>query len=223
MRVILFGPPGCGKGTQGTLIEKKYGFPKISTGDLLRSEVHQGTRLGKEAELKMSRGELVSDDIVIEMIRSRVFRPEYQRSYVLDGYPRNLTQAQSLERIDPDRDEIAIEIHLSDQAVFDRLGARRVCMSCETIYNLSDKPPKKDEVCDDCGEGLILRDDDKPEVIKSRLKVYHEQTKALIDYYSRKKVYFRVDGQGQIETVFDRICSVLDGELAKSREVEIRK
>jgi adenylate kinase len=223
MRVILFGPPGCGKGTQGTLIEKKYGFPKISTGDLLRSEVHEGTSLGKEAELKMSRGELVSDDIVIEMIRSRIFKPEYQRGYVLDGYPRNLAQAQSLERIDPDRNETAIEIYLSDQAVFDRLGARRVCVSCETIYNLNDKPPKKDDVCDDCGERLILRDDDKPEVIKDRIKVYHQQTEALIDYYSRKKIYFRVDGQGQIETVFGRICSVLDGELAKSREVEIRK
>jgi len=223
MRVILFGPPGCGKGTQGVLIEKKYGFPKISTGDLLRSEVHEGTTLGKEAELKMSRGELVSDDIVIKMIRSRVLRPEYQKGYVLDGYPRNLAQAQSLEKIDPERDEASIEIYLSDQAVFDRLGARRVCISCETIYNLNDKPPKKDEVCDDCGEGLILRDDDKPEVIKDRLKVYHEQTAALIDYYSKKKVYFRVDGEGQEETVFDRICSVLDGELAKSREVEIRK
>jgi len=96
-------------------------------------------------------------------------------------------------------------------------------VSCETIYNLNDKPPKKDEVCDDCGEGLILRDDDKPEVIQDRLKVYHEQAEALIDYYSRKRVYFRVDGEGQIETVFDRICSVLDGELAKFREVEIRK
>ena len=223
MRVILFGPPGCGKGTQGTLIEKKYGFPKISTGDLLRSEVHEGTPLGKKAELKMSRGELVSDDIVIEMIRSRVFRPEYRRGYVLDGYPRNLAQAQSLEKIDPEQDETAIEIYLSDQAVFDRLGARRVCVSCETIYNLNDKPPKKDEVCDDCGEGLILRDDDKPEVIQDRLKVYHEQTEALIDYYLRKTVYFRVDGEGQVETVFDRICSVLDGELAKFREVEIRK
>ena len=223
MRVILFGPPGCGKGTQGTLIERKYCFPRISTGDLLRSEVHEGTSLGKEAELKMSRGELVSDDIVIKMIRSRIFKPEYQRGYVLDGYPRNLAQAQSLERIDPDRDETAIEIYLSDQAVFDRLGARRVCVSCETIYNLNDKLPKKDEVCDDCGERLILRDDDKPEVIKDRLKVYHDQTEALIDYYSRKKVYFRVDGQGQVKTVFDRICSVLDGELDKSREVEIRK
>lgn len=223
MRVILFGPPGCGKGTQGTLIEKKYGFPKIATGDLLRSEAQEGTLLGKEAELKMRRGELVSDDIVIEMIRSRVFRPEYQRGYVLDGYPRNLAQAQSLEKIDPDRDEVAIEIYLSDQAVFDRLGARRVCVNCETIYNLNDKPPKKEEVCDDCGEELIQRDDDKPEVIKDRLRVYHQQTEALIGYYSRKKAYFRVAGEGRVETVFDRICSVLDGELAKSREVEIRK
>jgi adenylate kinase len=223
MRIILLGPPGSGKGTQGNLIEKKYGLPKISTGDLLRSEVREGTQLGKEAEARMNRGELVDDDIVVEMIKSRICKPEYQRGYIMDGFPRNIIQAQRLEEIDPDRKEMAIEIHLSDLAVLDRLSARRTCSSCETIYNLKNKPPKKELICDACEKRLVLRDDDKPEAIKNRVKVYHEQTEVLIDYYSKKKVYFKIEGDGIIETIFDNISSLLDRELARSQEVEITK
>ncbi|MGD8534421.1 MAG: adenylate kinase [Candidatus Aminicenantes bacterium] len=223
MRIILLGPPGSGKGTQGNLIEKKYGLPKISTGDLLRSEVREGTQLGREAEARMNRGELVDDDIVVGMIQNRISKPEYQRGYIMDGFPRNIVQAQRLEEIDPERKEIAIEIYLSDQAIFDRLSARRTCPVCETIYNLKNKPPKKEPICDACGEKLILRDDDKPEVIKDRMKVYHEQTEILIDYYSKKKVYFKIEGEGTVETVFDNISSLLDRELAKSQEVGITK
>ncbi len=223
MRIILLGPPGSGKGTQGTLIEKKYGFPKISTGDMLRSEVREGTQLGKEAEARMNRGELVDDNIVVGMIKKRIFKPEYQRGYIMDGFPRNIVQAQRLEEIDPDRREMAIEIHLSDQAVLDRLSARRTCPDCETIYNLKNKPPKKELTCDVCERSLVLRDDDKPEVIKDRIRVYHEQTEILIDYYSKKKVYFRIDGGGTVEAVFNNISSLLDRELAKSQEAEITK
>ncbi len=223
MRIILLGPPGSGKGTQGTLIENKYGLPKISTGDLLRSEVREGTQLGKEAEARMKKGDLVDDDIVVGMIKSRISKPEYQRGYVMDGFPRNIVQAQRLEEIDPDRKEMAIEIHLSDQAVLDRLSARRTCPECETIYNLKNKPPKKDLICDVCEKRLVLRADDKPEVIKDRLRVYHEQTEILIDYYSRKKVYFKIEGDESVETVFDNISSLLDRELARSQEVGIPK
>jgi len=223
MRIILLGPPGSGKGTQGNLIEKKYGLPKISTGDLLRSEVREGTQLGKEAEARMNKGELVDDDIVVGMIKNRISKPEYQRGYIMDGFPRNVVQAQRLEEIDPDRREMAIEIHLSDQAVLDRLSARRTCPDCETIYNLKNKPPKKELICDVCEKRLVLRDDDKPEVIKDRLRVYHEQTEILIDYYSRKKVYFKIEGDGSVETVFDNISSLLDRELARSQEVGIPK
>jgi len=223
MRIILLGPPGSGKGTQGNLIEKKYGLPKISTGDLLRSEVREGTQLGKEAETRMNRGELVDDDIVVGMIKNRIYKPEYKRGYIMDGFPRNIVQAQRLEEIDPERREMAIEIFLSDQAVLDRLSARRTCPGCETIYNLNDKPPKKELICDACEKRLVLRDDDKPEVIKDRMRVYHEQTEILIDYYSRKKVYFKIDGDGIIETVFEKISSLLDRELARSQEVEITK
>ena len=127
MRVILLGPPGGGKGTQGELIEKKYGFPKISTGDLLRREVQEKTPLGELAKAKMNQGELVSDDIVIEMIKRKISQPDYKRGYVLDGFPRNIGQAQRLEEIEEKRPEIVIDIHLSDQALIQRLSARRVC------------------------------------------------------------------------------------------------
>ena len=223
MRIILLGPPGSGKGTQGNLIEKKYGLPKISTGDLLRSEVREGTQLGKEAETRMNRGELVDDDIVVGMIKNRIYKPEYKRGYIMDGFPRNIVQAQRLEEIDPERREMAIEIFLSDQAVLDRLSTRRTCPVCETIYNLKNKPPKKELICDVCEKRLVLRDDDKPEVIKDRMRVYHEQTEILIDYYSRKKVYFKIEGDRTIEAVFDNISSLLDRELARSQEVEITK
>ncbi len=223
MRIILFGPPGSGKGTQGNLLEKKYGFPKISMGDLLRSEVQDGTPLGKEAEAKMNRGELVSDDIVVKMIKNRIFKPECQKGYIMDGFPRDISQAQRLEEIDPASEEMAIEIYLSDQAALNRLGARRVCPDCDAIYNLINKPPKKDETCDVCEEKLMLRDDDKPGVIKDRLKIYHEQTEVLIEYYSRKKVYFRIDGEETVESVFQHISSLLDKELARSQEAEVTK
>jgi adenylate kinase len=223
MRIILLGPPGSGKGTQGNLIEKKYGFPKISTGDLLRIEVQEGTFLGKEAEAKMRKGELVNDDIVISMIKTRIVKPEYQRGYIMDGFPRNIVQAQRLEEIDPDTEEIAIEIFLSDQAVVGRLGKRRICPGCERIYNLKDKPTKKEDICDACGEKLVLRDDDNPEVIKERMKVYHEETEALIEYYAGKNVYFKIDGEGPIESVFEKISALLDRELARAQEVGITK
>jgi len=220
MRVILLGPPGGGKGTQGELIEKKYGFPKISTGDLLRREVQGKTPLGEIAKAKMNQGELVSDDIVIEMIRRKIFQPDYKQGYILDGFPRNVGQARRLEEIEEKRPEIVIDIHLSEQALIERLSARRICSGCRAIYNLLARNPREEGTCDVCGSELIQREDDAPEVIKERLKVYHEQTEALIDYYSRKNVYFRIDGEGKIETISKNIYSILDREIARSREIE---
>lgn len=220
MRVVLLGPPGGGKGTQGELIEKKYGFPKISTGDLLRREVQEKTTLGEMAKAKMNQGELVNDDIVIEMIKHKIFQLDCKRGYILDGFPRNVGQARRLEEIEEKRPEIVIDIHLSEQALIRRLSARRICSSCGAIYNLLARNPRKERTCDICGSELIQREDDVPEVIKERLKVYHEQTEALIDYYSRKKVYFRIDGEGKIETISDNIYSILDREIAKSRVME---
>lgn len=220
MRVILLGPPGGGKGTQGELIEKKYRFPKISTGDLLRREVQEKTTLGEMAKAEMNQGELVKDDIVIEMIKHKIFQPDCKRGYILDGFPRNVGQARRLEEIEEKRQEIVIDIHLSEQTLIKRLSARRICSSCGAIYNLLACNPRKEGTCDICGSELIQREDDVPEVIKERLKVYHEQTEALIDYYSRKKVYFRIDGEGKIETISKNIYSILDREIAKSRVME---
>ena len=220
MRVILLGPPGGGKGTQGELIEKKYGFPKISTGDLLRREVQEKTTLGEMAKAEMNQGELVKDDIVIEMIKHKIFQPDCKRGYILDGFPRNVGQARRLEEIEEKRQEIVIDIHLSEQTLIQRLSARRVCSSCGAIYNLLACSPRKEGSCDICGSELIQREDDVPEVIKERLKVYHEQTEALIDYYSRKKVYFRINGEGKIETISKNIYSILDREIAKSKVME---
>jgi adenylate kinase len=219
MRIILLGPPGSGKGTQGELIEKKYGFPKISTGDLLRREVQEKTPLGGMAEAKMNKGELVSDEIVIEMIKHRILQPDCKRGYILDGFPRNVVQARRLEDIGEKRREIVIDIHLSEQALIQRLSARRICSNCGAIYNLLIRKPRKEGRCDVCGSELIQRKDDDPEVIKERLRVYQEQAEALIDYYSKKNVYFRIDGEGKSEAISKNIYSVLDREIAKSGEI----
>jgi adenylate kinase len=223
MRVILLGPPGGGKGTQGELIEKKYGFPKISTGDLLRREVQEKTHLGEMAEAKMNQGELVNDDIVIEMIKHRIFQPDCKRGYVLDGFPRSVVQARRLEDIGEKRPEIVIDIHLREQTLIQRLSARRICSNCGAIYNLLICKPRKEGRCDVCGSKLIQRKDDDPEVIKERLRVYHEQTEALIDYYMKKNVYFKIDGEGKPEAISKNIYSVLDREIARSREIGVAR
>lgn len=223
MRIILLGPPGSGKGTQGDLIERKYGFPKISTGDLLREAVRQGTRLGKKAEVFMNQGQLVRDDIVVAMIKERINEANCDTGYVLDGFPRNIAQAQALEEIDRNSPEIVIDIRLDEEDLIARLQARRVCCRCQDIYNLQVRKPKRDGLCDDCGGSLIQREDDKPEVIKERLRVYHEKTEKLIDYYSRKNVHNTVDGQGGIEAVFERICAILDRKLAHLQKHEARR
>jgi len=220
MRIILLGLPGSGKGTQAELIQKKYGFPKISSGDLLRREVEERTDLGKKAERDMNRGALVSDDIVAEMIKRRISHPDCKRGYVLDGYPRNIAQAQRLEKIAGKSPEIALEIHLSEKTLVSRLAWRRICSRCGAIYSSRTQNPKKEGICDLCQGALIQRKDDTAQVIENRLRVYEAERAALIDHYRRKGVYHRVDGEGKVETVFDRVCSILDREIRKSREVE---
>jgi len=221
MRVILLGPPGSGKGTQGDLLEKKYGFPKVSTGDLLRREVQEGTPLGKKAEVKMNRGELVSDDLAVAMIKKRIFASDCKEGYIIDGFPRNIAQAQKLEKIDKKDLEIVFDIRLRDQTVIERLSARRICSSCGAIYNLLLQSPKEDEACDMCGSKLIQRRDDTSEVIKERLIIYHEQTEPLVDYYKKKGVYYRIEGEEKIEIIFHNIYSILDRELTKSMEARL--
>jgi adenylate kinase len=215
MKIILLGAPGSGKGTQGDLVTKKYGFPRISTGDLLREAVALETPLGKEAKAIMERGDLVADDLVVKMVEERITKPDCTEGYILDGFPRTINQARKLENIDKNHQEVVIEIYLSDQVVIDRLSTRRICSSCGTIYNLLDHTPEAENICNVCSGKIIRRDDDKPEVIQERLKIYHEQTEPLVDYYETKTNYFQINGEGTIEEIFARVCEVLDRAIGK--------
>jgi len=212
----MLGAPGSGKGTQGDLIARNYGFVKISSGDLLRQAVHDKTSLGREAESVMKRGDLVSDDVVIEMIKERIEKEDCQLGYILDGFPRTISQALALSRISPDEDEIVFDIHLDDKVVIDRISARRICSGCSHIFNLHLKAAdqKEGELCEDCGGTLVQRADDKPEVIKDRLKVYHSQNEALVAFYKEKNVYLCVEGDARIEDIFENIRISLDEKLA---------
>jgi adenylate kinase len=215
MRIILFGPPGSGKGTQGELVEKKYRFPKVSTGDLLRQAVRDQTPIGRKAEAMMNQGRLVSDDLVEELVRERIKNPDCRRGYLLDGFPRNIAQAESLEKMDGGRKEIAVEIDIDIPTLVRRLESRRVCSRCGSIYNLSLQVPEKEGRCDDCGGTLDQRRDDNPEVVKERFRVYREQTEKIRGFYQAKDVYRRIEGSGSVEDVFSRLSDVLDAELAK--------
>lgn len=215
MRIILFGPPGSGKGTQGDLIEKAYSFPKISTGDLLRRAVQNQTPLGKKAEGLMNQGKLVSDEIVEELVRQRIASPDCQPGYLLDGFPRTVGQARSLEAMDGKRPEVVIEIDIDLTALVERLQNRLVCSRCGAIYNLSFHRPRHEGKCDVCSGPLYQREDDKPGVISERLRVYKEQTEKLKHHYQRKSVYRKVDGSGSAEDIFRKIAFLINGEIAK--------
>lgn len=223
MRIILFGPPGSGKGTQGELIQGKYGFPKISTGDLLRQEVAEGTPLGRKAVAQMRKGGLVKDELVVEMMKERISKDDCRLGYVLDGFPRNISQARELEDADGQRKEIVIDIQLPEKIIVERLLDRRVCPECESIFNLSLTKPEREGICDHCGTELIRRDDDTREIIEERLKVYHQQTEPLVGYYREKSTYRRVDGSEEIQAVFRRIYALLKAEMANHSEKEARK
>lgn len=216
MRIILLGPPGSGKGTQGDLIEGKYGFPRISSGDLLRDSVRRHTTLGRKAEAFMNRGELVEDDIVVEMIRERIGEDDCRTGFILDGFPRTIPQAERLPEIDPGRAEIVLDIRVDDRLLVERLSARRICSGCGAIHNLRAATASASGVCPVCGDALIQREDDKPEVIQRRLHVYHAQTEPLVEYYRGRHVYHEIDGAGPVDAVFVRILTVLERTLPAS-------
>lgn len=220
MRIILFGPPGSGKGTQGDLIEKAYGFPKISTGDLLRRAVEDQTPLGKKAEALMNKGKLVSDEIVEEIVRHRIASLDCRPGYLLDGFPRTIGQARGLEAMDGKRPEVVIEIDIDLTALLERLQNRLICSRCGAIYNLNLQRPRQEGKCDVCGGPLYQREDDKPGVTSERLRIYKEQTEKLRDYYQRKSVYRKVDGSGSVGDVFQKIAFVINKELAKQGQAK---
>ena len=204
-RIILLGPPGAGKGTQAKLLAAKNGLAHLSTGDILRDEVARGTDLGKKAQAYMDRGDLVPDELIIDMIKGRL---DESAGFILDGFPRTVTQAEELEKIVGI--DIAINISLSREEVIKRLSSRRVCRGCGKIYNLLYNPPKVDGVCDECGGELFQRDDDKREVIENRYDVYEKATAPLIDFYKERGLLVSVDGSRGAEEVTEQITKALN-------------
>ncbi len=218
MRIVLLGAPGSGKGTLGERLESAYGFPRISTGDLLRQAVREGTPLGRRAADIMARGALVGDDIVIGIVRERITQPDCRRGYILDGFPRTLAQAEALDRLEDGRKEIALALEVKDEIVVARLSGRRVCDDCSAIFNVAGKPPREAGVCDHCGGPLQQRPDDGEAVVRARLEVYRRATAPLLDYYKARSTYREIDGEGAAEAVFRRAAVVLDAEMRKAGE-----
>lgn len=213
MRFILLGPPGAGKGTQAKLLEKRYGIPQVSTGDILRQAVAEGSPLGLEAKAYMDKGALVPDQVVIGIIRDRLQKPDCVKGYILDGFPRTVVQAEALasalEAMGRGLDRV-LSVEVEEEELVRRLSGRRVCRSCGEMFHLDSRPPRRPSVCDRCGGELYQRDDDKEETIRRRLQVYREQTEPLIGYYEGQGLLGRVDGQGVVEEVFHRIVRVLE-------------
>lgn len=212
MKIIMLGAPGAGKGTQAKKIAEKYGIPHISTGDIFRANIKEGTELGKKAKTYMDQGLLVPDDLVVDLVVDRLKQDDCKKGYVLDGFPRTIPQAQRLDEELAkvgDRMEYAIDVDVPDENIINRMGGRRACVGCGATYHIVYNPTKVEGICDVCGEKLILRDDDKPETVQKRLGVYHEQTQPLIDYYTKAGILKKVDGTVDMEEVFRNIVQIL--------------
>ena len=212
MRIVLLGAPGAGKGTQAKKLVEKYALPQISTGDLLRAAVAAGSPLGKEAKSFMDKGELVPDRVVLGMVEERLKQPDCAKGYILDGFPRNTSQAEALDKM-LDAMNMSLNAALSVDVPFEdlmkRLTGRRTCKACGQMYNVYFSAPKKDATCDKCGGELFQRDDDKEETIKKRLEVYNASTAPLIDYYGKKGILKSVAGTGGINDIFTKVCTEL--------------
>jgi len=213
LRLVIMGPPGAGKGTQSALISSKYGIPHVSTGDMFREILKRSDDLANRIRKYVESGELVPDELVVEMVRDRICRPDCERGFILDGFPRTVAQAEALDRmLESAGKELNAVLYLrvSEEAVVRRLSRRRVCESCGAIYHLDYNPPKRPGVCDRCGGRLIQRDDDQEEVIRERLRVYHEQTEPLINYYGERGLLVEIDGCKEIHEVWEDVQKVLD-------------
>lgn len=212
MKIIMLGAPGAGKGTQAKMIADQYGLPHISTGDIFRANIKNGTELGMEAKKYMDQGLLVPDELTVKILLDRVAQEDCQNGYVLDGFPRTIPQAQVLDKALNelgDQIDYAINVDVPDENIINRMSGRRACVACGATYHIVHVPTKVEGICDRCGKELILRDDDKPETVKNRLNVYHEQTRPLLDFYDKKGVLKSVDGTVDMKEVFASITAVL--------------
>ncbi|MGV6857487.1 MAG: adenylate kinase [bacterium] len=212
MRLVLLGAPGSGKGTQAQKLVDRYEIPQISTGDLLRAAVKSGSELGKKAKAAMDTGALVTDDIVLGMIKERLNEPDTKNGFILDGFPRNMAQAEALDALLQEVEQpldTALLIDVPLDLLLKRLTGRLTCSQCGAVFNKFTSPPKVEGVCDVCGGELIHRADDNEETISKRLKVYEEQTAPLIEYYRDGRL-LEVNGDGEVETIYNTIVSKLD-------------
>jgi len=205
MILIFLGKPGSGKGTQDSMVSKELGMPTISMGELLRKMEDDKTPLAKKIKEHIDKGNLAPDDLVIQLLNERLKKPDCKNGYILDGFPRTLNQAEIFDR----KIDKVVYIDVPDEVITKRLSSRRECPSCGATYNLITNPPKKDEICDRCGSRLAIRKDDNPETIKNRLNVYNSQTKPLIEYYEKKKLLAKVNGDQPIDKIFKQIMVIL--------------
>ena len=212
MKLIMLGAPGAGKGTQAKRIAAKYGIPHISTEDIFRANIKNGTELGKKAQTYMDQGLLVPDELVCDLVVDRIQQSDCEKGYVLDGFPRTIPQAEALtaalEKLGTGID-YAINVEVPDANILNRMGGRRACLGCGATYHVEFNAPKQEGICDTCGAELVLRDDDKPETVQKRLDVYHEQTQPLIDYYTKAGKLAEVDGTKDMDDVFAAIVDLL--------------
>ena len=212
MKIIMLGAPGAGKGTQADKICAKYNIPHISTGDIFRANIKNNTELGQKAKSYMDKGELVPDELVVDLVVDRIKADDCTNGYVLDGFPRTIPQAEALDealKANGEKVDFAIDIDVPDENIVRRMGGRRACVNCGATYHIVYSPTKVEGKCDKCGEELIVRDDDKPETVLSRLEVYHNQTQPLIDYYNEQGILKSVDGTIDMKDVFNEIVKIL--------------
>ncbi|MBO5424981.1 MAG: adenylate kinase [Lachnospiraceae bacterium] len=212
MKIIMLGAPGAGKGTQAKMLAAKYDIPHISTGDIFRANIKNGTELGAKAKEYMDKGLLVPDELVVDLIMDRFKADDCKNGYILDGFPRTIPQAEALDNALSavgESIDYAINVEVPDENIVNRMSGRRACVGCGATYHIKYSPTKVEGKCDTCNGDLIIRDDDKPETVLNRLEVYHNQTQPLIDYYSGKGVMKEVDGTVDMQVVFDSIVAIL--------------
>jgi adenylate kinase len=210
MRLVLLGPPGAGKGTQAQRLIERLEIPKISTGQMLRDAAEQGTELGLRAKTFTDQGRLVPDEMILDMVDERLKQPDAVNGFLLDGFPRTVPQAQSFDhwlRLKGQKLDAVVDIEVPDEVIVGRISNRRVCPACGETYHMTGKPPKVDEKCDRCGVKLALRDDDRPELVRERLRIYHDRTERVLNYYQRFGKVIRINGDRPMNEVTEAILS----------------
>ena len=211
MRLILLGAPGAGKGTQAEFIQSKLGIPSISTGNLLRTAIAEGTELGKKAASYMESGSLVPDELVLDLVRARVAQPDCAKGMIFDGFPRTLAQAEALDRVM--KMDMVLFLDVDDESIVERMSGRRTCPKCQATYHVVSHPPKQEGLCDKCGAELGIRKDDKPEVVRQRLSVYHAQTEPIVKYYQNQGILKVVKGQEKLEDTTALVAQAIGVEV----------